>query len=632
MDVVEREGVNVQNAVIVSGITLTETDQALETCLLRFGSIRRNLLIDDPQSEFHRNAVVEFTHSSAMCDLEPQLPLTLVSPTDADTVFHVRALGTVYTPTTSSATAECLEKLQAIASANGETLRDVLQRELVKVSGVKAQADKSRRAGPGQEQGPLETSPLTSTTSTPSRLEGLKSPSELRIEPENPVKVNMGAASPHFSNNADANSAETISVNFPMSAMNPSGIQRIVMEHIVRTSDPVSPHSASFRLKAFSGRSPRPNNEPDFDTWRASVDHLLNDPSLLESHKTRKILDSLLLPASDIIKHVNPNAPSSECLRLLESVYGSVEDGDELLAKLISTLQNPGEKSSAYLHRLHVILSAAIRRSGVAESERDRCLLRQFCRGCWDNALIADLQLEKRKADPPPFAELAILIRTAEDKQTSKEERMRKHLGMSKHPSVPLKLRTAAHQQSAYCNTSEEDTDFPALAAPKLKASKQKSKVQLPEMVEVGILKKEIAALQSQVAAIKTATHQEVREQAGMSDLQELKEQIVGLKAQVAVSGAQRYQSERSLSQRENLSKPGAGESSKDRYARPKHTEIRTNRPRPWYCFRCGDDGHLAINCESPPNPSRVEEKRRKLRERQAEWDFQQGLATESLN
>lgn len=288
MDVVEREGVNVQNAVIVSGITLTESDQALETCLLRFGSIRRNLLIDDPLSEFHRNAVVEFTHSSAMCDLEPQLPLTLVSPTDADIVFHVRALGTVYTLATSSATAECLEKLQAIASANGETLQDVLQRELMKVSGVKAQADASRRVGPGQEQSPPETSLLTSATSTPSRLEGFKSPSELRIEHENPVKVNIGAASPHFSNDGDANSAETISVKLPMSAMNPSGIQRIVMEHIMRTSDPVSPHSASFRLKAFSGRSPRPNNEPDFDTWRASVDYLLNDPSLLESHKTQE--------------------------------------------------------------------------------------------------------------------------------------------------------------------------------------------------------------------------------------------------------------------------------------------------------------------------------------------------------
>lgn len=198
MDLVEREGVNVRNAVIVSGITLTESDQMLESCLLKYGSIRRNLLIDDPQSEFHRNAVVEFTHSSAMCDLEPQLPLTLVSPTDADIVFHVCAMSTVYTPATSSATAECLEKLQAIASANGETLQDVLQRALMKVSGVKTQADASPRVGPGQEQGPPETSPLTSATSTPLRLKGFKLPSELRIEPENPVKVNIGAASPHF--------------------------------------------------------------------------------------------------------------------------------------------------------------------------------------------------------------------------------------------------------------------------------------------------------------------------------------------------------------------------------------------------------------------------------------------------
>lgn len=120
-------------------------------------------------------------------------------------------------------------------------------------------------------------------------------------------------------------------------------------------------------------------------------------------------------------------------------------------------------------------------------------------------------------------------------------------------------------------------------------------------MSEVGILKKEIVALQSQVAAIKTATFQEVREQAGTSDLQELKEQIAEFKVQVAASGVQRNQPEKFLSQRENLSKPGASKISRDRNGRPKHTEIRTNRPRPWYWFLCGDDGHLAINCESPP-------------------------------
>ncbi len=52
-------------------------------------------------------------------------------------------------------------------------------------------------------------------------------------------------------------------------------------------------------------------------------------------------------------------------LEILESVYGSVEDGDELLAKFMGTLQNQGEKSSDYLHRLQVILSVTIRRGAL---------------------------------------------------------------------------------------------------------------------------------------------------------------------------------------------------------------------------------------------------------------------------
>ncbi len=311
-----------------------------------------------------------------------------------------------------------------------------------------------------------------------------------------------------------------------------------------------------------------------------------------------------------------------------------MEDGDELLAKFISTLQNPGEKSSAYLHRLHVILSATIRRGGVAEGERDRCLLKQFCRGCWDNTLIADLQLEKRKADPPPFAELAILIRTVEDKQTSKEERMRKHLGMSKYPSVPLKLRTATHQQSVYpFSTFEEDVaETPAPSNAKQKAPKQKGKVQCPDMSEVGILRKEIAGLQSQIAAIKADTRKEEGKCTETNELVELKNQIEELKVQVAASGAQRNQPERSPHLKSSLSRSNFNEVSRKENERPRYTEMRSNRPRPWYCFRCGDDGHLAANCENEPDPSRVEEKRQKLKERQAEWDLRIGTASVPLN
>ncbi len=53
MDIIKKENVNIANAVIVGGLTLTEADTDLESWLLRYGSISRNLLIDDPNSEFH---------------------------------------------------------------------------------------------------------------------------------------------------------------------------------------------------------------------------------------------------------------------------------------------------------------------------------------------------------------------------------------------------------------------------------------------------------------------------------------------------------------------------------------------------------------------------------------------------
>lgn len=210
---------------------------------------------------------------------------------------------------------------------------------------------------------------------------------------------------------------------------------------------------------------------------------------------------------------------------------------------------------------------------------------------------------------------------------------MRKHLGVSKHTSTPLKLRTATLQQSVHpFSTFEEDVaQTPAPGNGKQKASKQKGKVQCPDVSEVAILRKEIAGLQSQIAAFKAGAMKEGN-CTETNELAELKKHIAELKVQITASGAQRNQSERFLSQRENLSKPGARETSRDGNGKPKHTEMRTNRPRPWYCFRCGDDGHLAINCENPPNLSRVEEKKRKLRERQAEWDLQHGFTTESLN
>jgi len=197
-----------------------------------------------------------------------------------------------------------------------------------------------------------------------------------------------------------------------MSYVNPPEVQRMVVEHIVRSEAPVSQMNVSFRLRSFSGKTPCPSHEADFDTWRNSVELILQDTALSELQRSRRILDSLVSPpAVDVLKHLGPQALPTTYLELLDSAFGTVEDGDELFAKFLNTLQDAGEKPSHYLYRLQTGLAKALKRGGVSASEVDRHLLRQFCRGCWDNMLIADLQLERKRNDPSPFSELLLQLR-----------------------------------------------------------------------------------------------------------------------------------------------------------------------------------------------------------------------------
>lgn len=42
---------------------------------------------------------------------------------------------------------------------------------------------------------------------------------------------------------------------------------------------------------------------------------------------------------------------------------------------------------------------------------------------------------------------------------------------------------------------------------------------------------------------------------------------------------------------------------------------------RPWYCFRCGEDGHIAPYCCGDPNPELVEAKKKELKEKLQLWE-----------
>ena len=342
--------------------------------------------------------------------------------------------------------------------------------------------------------------------------------------------------------------------------LNPPEIQRVIVEHIVRRDELNAQSHFPIKLRSFSGKTPRPNSETDYDTWRSHVELLRRDPTMSDLQKSRKIFESLLSPAADIVKRLSPEATPETYVQLLDAAFGTVEDGEELFAQFMNALQDPGEKASTYLFRLQTALNLAVKRGGAAAVEADRHILKQFCRRCWDHTLLSDLSLEGKKSHPPAFSELLLLIRTEEDRQAAKATRMKKHLGSHRQ-------RAMAGSQSA-CVCSQQ-------------AALQPESDQLTE------LKQQVASLQSQLTT------------------------LMSKKAKKAPKT-------------KNAEHPSGGPASNLDPRAPswKSTNSKTStQPRPWYCFKCGEDGHISSACSNNPNPTLVNEKRDQLRERQRLWE-----------
>ncbi|KAI3375688.1 hypothetical protein L3Q82_003996 [Scortum barcoo] len=56
---------------------------------------------------------------------------------------------------------------------------------------------------------------------------------------------------------------------------------------------------------------------------------------------SRSILESLLSPAADVVKGLRPDLHPLSYLQLLDSAFSMVEDGEELYAQFMNTLQDP---------------------------------------------------------------------------------------------------------------------------------------------------------------------------------------------------------------------------------------------------------------------------------------------------
>ena len=238
------------------------------------------------------------------------------------------------------------------------------------------------------------------------------------------------------------------------------------------------------------------------------------------------------------------------------------------------------EKPSDYLNRLYVMLEKAVTGGGVLAESSPKKLLRQFCRVCWDQATLIELQFEEKKANPPSFPELLLLLRKQEDRRQRKINRMKKHLGSAKAMS---------HMQTVYG---------------------------LPQWEEE---LEEAEPIANQKAVKKHLT-----------ETQRLAQEVAELKKQLALRAVEP----------QKVNNPNGGDSNTVRgnCMATDATSHRTNKntpdmPRAWFCFRCGEDGNIAAQCLNEPNPAAVRQKNLELRERRERRSGQhQGQPNSPLN
>lgn len=531
MDEFQRLAIKIPNSVLVEGISDSDGREEVVDFLNQYGKIFKCEIIGETDSEFEGQLVIEFSSGAAVTELRSILPYSLHSSEKKET-FLISELSIVYAEYVAhSKTKSYLTELQHIAKLSGIDFAEVLKTTMTQIG----QSVTKLHSGLNVED----------TTKNPEDMDLITEP---KIDPA-------------FFSRPGSESRPTTRLKQPLNKedIQPPEIQRYVVEHIMKTEESVL-HLQ--RLRVFSGRLPRPAHEADYETWRSGVDLLLKDPSVSDLQRSRRIVENLLPPAADMLKHLSPDTSPTVYLNILDSAYGTVQDGEELFAKFMDTFQDAGENPSTYLQRLQVALNLAIKRGGVSEKDVNRHLISQFCRGCWDNSLIAELQLKQKKLAPPSFSELLLLLRTEEDREAAKTFRMRQHLGATKQKAL-------THAHLARIDTCNDG----AVAA-------------LTQMTQQ--LAEQLAEVQRQLAKLTTTT---------IARPQTNQFKITTYNKQTGAGG----NTVKSQPSKQTHSKPG-------------------------YCFRCGEDSHIKPQCNNEPNPALVARKKKMFNQRQQNFFSQRKL------
>lgn len=345
----------------------------------------------------------------------------------------------------------------------------------------------------------------------------------------------------------------------------PEAIIRAVGELLEKTSKPVSDGQAYRRLRIFSGVVPTPVGEESSENWLEQARLMIMECDCSTKEKRKRIVESLKGPALDVVKAVrgdNPEATALEYLEALESVFSTSESGEDLYFAFRLLRQEPGEALSDFLRRLERSLTLVVKRGGLMPQRADRARVEQLLRGAVESdMMMLKLRLRERRESPPTFLKLLNEIREEEETEAARRK-------------LTTNVRETQTKDRTRGTVASRDGSKVEVKELRLHLGDHKQSC-LPE----GVVEKEknhVTPLTSEVQALK-------------AQVQQLQKQLSVLTVGPHVASGQE-------SPRANPTPVASGRS--------------PNRSSEgFFCYRCGEDGHIAPKCRATENSSLVIQK-----------------------
>lgn len=357
---------------------------------------------------------------------------------------------------------------------------------------------------------------------------------------------------------------------------NPEDIIHAVGDVMNRANKQPDSHSYR-RLRTFSGVIPTPVGEESFDNWLEQATLLVEEGECSDKEKRRHILESLKGPAFEIIQAVRltkNDASPDEYIAAIESIFGTVQSAEELHLAFRNLHQQPGEHLSEFLRRLERSLVKVVQRGGLPVSVANSARLEQLLRGSTSALMLLQLRIRERVNNPPTLLALLREVMEEEARQTAKQSQV---------ALLRQRVRTVQAQMEKETDSAIQD---------ELQTQIQKLRAQLDEKNK------------SHPPSMPQDPSQGVKENRkkkteAQSELQLLRKQVKVLENKVSVMTVKCH----SDPSREPSTQPRRYQAGSGHKPSPKAFPSKDEER---FCYRCGENGHIATRCSAPENPQKV--------------------------